>query len=51
MVLLSPTAEGLREKRNLLNKYCKDWCLKFNTQKTKVGVNNNSIECVKQKKN
>jgi hypothetical protein len=38
MVLLSPTAEGLQEKLNLLNTYCKDWCLKVNTQKTKVIV-------------
>jgi hypothetical protein len=59
MVLLSPTAEGPQEKLNLL--YFKDWCLKVNTQKTKVivfngpgkhsnlpfSIDNNNIECVK----
>lgn len=64
MVLLSPTAEGLQENLNLLNTYCKDWCRKVNTQKTKVivfnasgeqiklpfSISNNNIGCVKQYK-
>ncbi|XP_062588222.1 uncharacterized protein LOC134249878 [Saccostrea cucullata] len=64
MVLLSPTAEGLQEKLDILSKYCKDWCLKVNTKKTKIIVfnssgkhvkipfhlDNNNIECVKQYK-
>jgi hypothetical protein len=28
-------AKGLQEKLDMLNTYCKDWCLTVNTSKTK----------------
>jgi hypothetical protein len=35
-VLLSETSENLQENLNIFDKYCKEWKLQVNTQKTKV---------------
>ena len=60
IVILSSTPEGLQQKLNHLEQYCRDWCLTVNTRKTKVLVfnkagrlhnipikfDNTNIECV-----
>ncbi|XP_071132876.1 uncharacterized protein [Mytilus edulis] len=48
IVLLSTSAEGLREKLGMLDKFCKDWCLNVNTNKTKVLIFNKAGRHVKQ---
>ena len=40
IILLSSSAQGLQQKLNRLNEYCKDWCLNINTDKTKVLIFN-----------
>ena len=64
IVLLSSSQQGLQTKINVVEKFCKDWCLSLNTKKTKVLVFNkagryisqqftyqdNQIECVQQYK-
>jgi hypothetical protein len=36
IILLSKSAKGLQEKLDILNTYCKGWCLTVNTSKTKI---------------
>ena len=64
LILISKSANGLQERLNALNRFCKDWCLTVNINKTKVLVfnkagrfisqnfkfNNISINCVQQYK-
>ena len=64
LILLSTSAQGLQAKLDILDKYCKDWCLNINTSKTKVMIFNKagrtlshkfvlrnvSIECVSRYK-
>ncbi len=38
LLLLSPTAEGLRQSPALLEQYCKEWALTGNQDKTRVVV-------------
>ena len=40
LVLLSTSAKGLQTRLNILEKYCKDWCLSVNHTKTKVLIFN-----------
>lgn len=35
-VVLSDDQKGLQNKLDILNKYCKDWCLEINTSKIKL---------------
>ena len=46
IILLSTSAAGLQEKLNLLDKFCQDWCLSVNTQKTKILIFNKSGKLV-----
>ena len=64
LVLIAERANDLQNKLDLLEKYCKKWCLQVNTSKTKVivfnktgkilnekfSVNDCNIECVKHYK-
>ncbi len=40
IILLSSTAKGLQCKLDILDKYCSDWCLTVNPQKTKILIFN-----------
>ena len=42
IILLSTSAPGLQEKIDILGKFCDDWCLTVNTQKSKIMVFNNT---------
>jgi hypothetical protein len=42
IILVSTSAPGLQEKIGILGKFCDDWCLTVNTQKTKIMVFNNA---------
>jgi hypothetical protein len=64
LVLISDNQNSLQVKLNLLNNYCRDWCLDININKTKIiifnkrghlitekfSVDNTDIECVKHYK-
>lgn len=64
IILLSTTAKGLQTKLDILEKYCKDWCLILNPNKTKILIFNKAgrhihndfkykefrLECVQQYK-
>jgi hypothetical protein len=63
LILISDSQQGLQDRLNILHKYCKDWCMKININKTKVmifnksgrlitrnlNLNNHSIECASGK--
>jgi hypothetical protein len=49
IMLLSKSAKGLQEKLDILNTYCKDWCLTVNTSKTKILVFNNAGRLIKHR--
>jgi len=49
IILLSSSAQGLQQKLNRLNEYCKDWCLNINTDKTKVLIFNKAGRHITQK--
>jgi hypothetical protein len=36
IILVSTSAPGLQEKIGILGKFCDDWCLTVNIQKTKI---------------
>jgi sRNA-binding regulator protein Hfq len=38
IILVSTSAPGLQEKIGILGKFCDDWCLTVNIQKTKIMV-------------
>ena len=40
LVLISESKEGLQQHLNVLEKYCKDWKLSVNTDKTQVVIFN-----------
>ena len=40
LVLISDSEQGLQNKLNILNDYCNEWCLKVNTNKTKIIIFN-----------
>jgi hypothetical protein len=40
IILLSSSANGLQEKLNKLDKFCNDWCLDVNINKTKIMIFN-----------
>ena len=42
IILVSTSAPGLQEKIGILGKFCDDWCLTVNIQKTKIMVFNNA---------
>jgi hypothetical protein len=48
IILLSKSAKGLQEKLDILNTYCKDWCLTVNTSKTKIIIFNKAGRLIKQ---
>ena len=47
IILLSKSAKGLQEKFDILNTYCKDWCLTVNTTKTKILIFNKAGRLIK----
>lgn len=47
IILLSKSAKGLQEKLDILNTYCKDWCLTVNTSKTKILIFNKAGRLIK----
>ena len=47
IILLSKSAKGLQEKLDILNAYCKDWCLTVNTSKTKILIFNKAGRLIK----
>ena len=40
VILFSKSATGLQQRLDMLNKYCNDWCMTVNTNKTKVLIFN-----------
>lgn len=48
LVLLSDNHNGLHNKLNLFEKYCNDWCLEINTNKTKVVIFNKISHLMKE---
>ena len=48
IILLSNSAKGLQEKLDILNTYCKDWCLTVNTSKTKIRIFNKTGRHIEQ---
>ena len=48
VVILSTSKTGLQEKLNKLEKFCSDWCLQVNINKTKVVVFNKSGKISKE---
>lgn len=49
LVLLSDDQKELQNKLDILNKYCKDWCLEINTSKTKIVNFNKSGHLINEK--
>lgn len=49
LVLLSDDQKELQNKLDILNKYCKDWCLEINTSKTKIVIFNKSGHLINEK--
>jgi hypothetical protein len=49
LVLFSTSAKGLQTRLDKLQKYCKDWCLKVNPNKTKVLVFNKADRHIQEK--
>ena len=49
LVLLSDNQKGLQDKLDLLYKYCTEWCLEINTNKTKVVIFNKSGHLINEK--
>ena len=47
IILLSKSAKALQEKLDILNTYCKDWCLTVNTSKTKILIFNKAGRLIK----
>ena len=47
IILLSKSVKGLQEKFDILNAYCKDWCLTVNTSKTKILIFNKAGRLIK----
>jgi uncharacterized protein YmfQ (DUF2313 family) len=47
IILLSKSAKSLQKKLDILNTYCKDWCLTVNTSKTKILIFNNVGRLIK----
>ena len=47
IILLSTSAEGLQSKLDILEKYCQNWCLTLNPQKTKILVFNKAGRHIK----
>ena len=47
IILLSTSADGLQSKLNILEKYCQNWCLTLNPQKTKIMVFNKAGKHIK----
>ena len=47
VILLSTTPEGLQSKINILHKYCNDWCLNVNTDKSKILIFNKAGRIIK----
>ena len=50
LVLISEAKEGLRQHLNVLEKYCKDWKLNVNTDKTQVIIFNKNGKLIKKEK-
>ena len=48
LILVSDNLKNLQFKLNLLEKYCKDWCLRINTHKTKVIIFNKCGHLIKE---
>lgn len=49
IILLSTSAEGLQSKLDILEKYCNDWCLMVNPNKTKILVFNKAGRHIRHK--
>ena len=50
LVLISESKEGLQQHLNVLEKYCKDWKLSVNTDKTKVVIFNKNGKLIEKEK-
>ena len=50
LVLISESEEGLQQHLNVLKKYCKDWKLSVNTDKTQVVIFNKNGKLIKKEK-
>ena len=48
VVILSKTESGLQRSLNLIETYCKKWCLELNVDKTKVLIFNKSGKLIKR---
>ena len=49
LVLISQSKEGLQQHLNVLEKYCKDWKLSVNTDKTQVVIFNKNGKLMKRR--
>ena len=47
-VLISESKEGLQQHLNVLEKYCKDWELSVNTDKTEVVIFNTNGKLIRE---
>ena len=47
IVLLSTSSEGLQQRLNILNEFCKEWCLDLNVSKTKILIFNKAGKLIK----
>ena len=50
LVLISESKEGLQQHLNVLEKYCKDWKLNVNTDKTQVVIFNKNGKLIEKEK-
>lgn len=49
VILLSSSATGLQKRLDKLGKYCNDWCMNVNTNKTKILIFNRAGRHISQK--
>lgn len=49
LVIFSSSPEGLQQKLNALEKYCDDWGMQVNSNKTQVIIFNKAGRIIKQK--
>jgi uncharacterized protein YmfQ (DUF2313 family) len=47
LVLISDSKQGLKKQLDILDTYCKDWCLTVNINKTKIIIFNKTGRLIK----